>query len=98
MLLNLGLSGISMVGDDIGGFNGSPAPDLLTRWIEIGPSIPLPRPHHARLAAPGSLGPRPGAGSHPPHYIETRYRLMPYITRWPKRPPAPACPWCARLP
>ena len=66
-LLNLGISGISFVGDDIGGFNGSPPPDLLTRWIEIGAFNPLyPRPHHQRLADAGSLGPWSGAGSDSP--------------------------------
>ena len=45
MLLNLGMSGISMVGDDIGGFNGSPSPDLLTSWIEIGAFNPMYRDH-----------------------------------------------------
>jgi len=29
-LINLGLSGYAFVGDDIGGFNGSPTPELLT--------------------------------------------------------------------
>ena len=66
-LLNLGLSGISFVGDDIGGFNASPPPDLLTRWIEVGAFNPMyPRPHHQRLTDAGSLGPRSGAGSDSP--------------------------------
>ena len=34
-LLNLGLSGFSMAGADVGGFAGSPPPDLLTKWLEI---------------------------------------------------------------
>ena len=79
-LLNLGLSGISFVGDDIGGFNGSPPPDLLTRWIEIGSFNPLFRDHSTK----GSLmqevwvhGPEQEAIRR--RYIETRYRLLPYI-------------------
>ncbi len=79
-LLNLGLSGISFVGDDIGGFNGSPEPDLLTRWIEIGAFNPLYRDHTTK----GSLmqevwvhGPEHEAIRR--RYIETRYRLLPYI-------------------
>ena len=32
MLLSMGISGYGMVGDDIGGFAGSPKPELLTRW------------------------------------------------------------------
>jgi alpha-glucosidase len=80
MLLNLGLSGISFVGDDIGGFGGSPPADLLTRWIEIGAFNPMYR-NHSTL---GSLaqevwvhGPTQEAIRR--RYIETRYRLLPYI-------------------
>ena len=79
-LLNLGLSGISFVGDDIGGFNGSPPLDLLTRWIEVGAFNPMFRDHTTK----GSLmqevwvhGPEQEAIRR--RYIETRYRLMPYI-------------------
>lgn len=80
MLLNLGLSGISFVGDDVGGFGGSPPPDLLTRWIEVGAFRPLYRNHSTY----GSLqqevwvhGPEQEAIRR--RYIETRYRLLPYI-------------------
>jgi alpha-glucosidase len=79
-LLNLGLSGISFVGDDIGGFNASPPPDLLTRWIEVGAFNPMFRDHTTK----GSLmqevwvhGPEQEAIRR--RYIETRYRLLPYI-------------------
>ena len=79
-LLNLGLSGISMVGDDIGGFNGSPQPDLLTKWIELGAFNPMFRDHSTK----GSLmqevwvhGEKQEAIRR--KYIETRYRLLPYI-------------------
>ena len=79
-LLNLGLSGISFVGDDIGGFNASPPPDLLTRWIEVGAFNPMYRDHSTK----GSLmqevwvhGPEQEAIRR--RYIETRYRLLPYI-------------------
>ena len=80
MILNLGLSGISFVGDDVGGFNLSPPPDLLTRWFEIGAFHPLFRDH----TSIGTLPQEPWA--HGPEqeairrrYIETRYRLLPYI-------------------
>ena len=80
MLLNLGLSGISFVGDDIGGFNGSPAPDLLTRWIEIGAFNPLYRDHTNKGSLPQEVWVH---GSMQEdirrRYIETRYRLLPYI-------------------
>jgi alpha-glucosidase len=80
MILNLGLSGISFVGDDVGGFGYSPSPDLLTRWFEVGAFHPLFRDH----ASIGTLPQEPWA--HGPEqeairrrYIETRYRLLPYI-------------------
>ncbi len=80
MLLNLGLSGISFVGDDIGGFNGSPPPDLLTRWIEIGAFNPLYRDHTTKGSLPQEVWVH-GAKQEDirRRYIETRYRLLPYI-------------------
>ncbi len=79
-LLNLGLSGISFVGDDIGGFNGSPPPDLLTRWVEIGAFNPMYRDHTTKGSLPQEVwvhGPEQEAIRR--RYIETRYRLLPYI-------------------
>jgi alpha-glucosidase len=79
-LLSLGVSGYPMVGDDIGGFVGSPSPDLLTRWIELGAFNPIFRDHTEK----GTLDQEPWVHG-PAHeairrrYIETRYRLMPYI-------------------
>ncbi|MDR3727611.1 MAG: glycoside hydrolase family 31 protein [Terracidiphilus sp.] len=80
MLLNLGLSGISMVGDDIGGFGGSATPDLLTRWIEVGAFNPMFRDHSTIGSLPQEVwvhGSEQEAIRR--HYIETRYRLLPYI-------------------
>ncbi len=79
-LINLGLSGYAFVGDDIGGFNGSPTPELLTRWMELGAFNPIYRNH----AAKGTRDREPWVDG-PEHeairkkYIETRYRLLPYI-------------------
>ena len=80
MLLNLGISGISFVGDDIGGFNGSPQPDLVTRWIEVGAFNPMFRDHTTLGSLPQEVwvhGPKQEAIRR--RYIETRYRLLPYI-------------------
>jgi alpha-glucosidase len=80
MLMNLGLSGVSFVGDDIGGFNGSPQPDLLTKWIEIGAFNPLFRDHTTKGSLPQEVwvhGPQQEAIRR--RYIEVRYRLLPYI-------------------
>ena len=79
-LTNLGLSGYAFVGDDIGGFNGSPTPELLTRWMELGVFNPIYRNH----AAKGTRDREPWVDG-PEHeairkkYIEARYRLLPYI-------------------
>ncbi len=80
MLLNLGLSGFGLTGADVGGFAGTPQPDLLTKWIEIAAFQPIDRNH----AEKGSADREPWV--HGPEqenirrrYIEERYRLMPYI-------------------
>jgi len=79
-LINLGLSGYTFVGDDIGGFSGSSTPDLLTRWMELGVFTPIYRNHSAkgtRNREPWVDGPEHEAIRK--RYIETRYRLLPYI-------------------
>ncbi len=81
MLVNLGLSGFSYAGDDIGGFAGEhPTPELLTRWIEIGAFNPIFRDHYSYGKPPQEVwvdGVEQEAIRR--HYIEERYRLMPYI-------------------
>src|ERR1700726_75308 len=80
MVLNLGVSGISFVGADVGGFNGSPPPDLLTRWVELAAFSPFFRDHSEKGSLPHELwnnGPEQEAIRR--RYIETRYRLLPYI-------------------
>ncbi len=80
MVLNLGVSGISMVGADVGGFGSSPAPALLTRWVELAAFSPLCRDHAAKGTQPHELwanGPEQEAIRR--RYIETRYKLLPYI-------------------
>jgi alpha-glucosidase len=80
-LLNLGLSGFSMAGADVGGFAGSPQPELLTRWLEIAAFHPIDRDHTAM----GTNPQEPWENGTPHdlnlrrHYIEERYRLLPYI-------------------
>ncbi|MGY2767503.1 alpha-glucosidase [Thermostichus sp. MS-CIW-26] len=80
MLLNLGLSGVSFVGADIGGFGGNATPELFARWMQMGILYPLMRGHSA-------LGTRP----HEPwsfgleveticrQAIQLRYQLLPYL-------------------
>ena len=79
-LLNMGISGYAFTGVDIGGFVGSPKPDLLTRWTELGAFLPIFRNHTekgTRDQEPWVHGPEHEAINR--HAIETRYRLLPYI-------------------
>ena len=80
-LLNLGLSGFGMSGADVGGFRGSPQPELLTRWIQVASFQPIDRDHTTK----GSNPQEPWEDGTPEDLslrrraIEERYRLMPYI-------------------
>lgn len=80
MLLSLGVSGYPLAGDDIGGFGGSPTPELLTRWIELGTFNTIARSHSTLDSSnhePWADGPEQEAIRR--RYIENRYRLLPYI-------------------
>ena len=79
-LVGLGISGYAMVGNDVGGFVGSPTPDLLTRWMQVGVFMPLYRNHTnkgTKDQEPWVHGPEHEAIRR--RYVELRYRLMPYI-------------------
>ena len=80
MLLSMGISGYPLAGADVGGFIGSPPPDLLTRWLELGTFYPIDRDHTSIGTAdqePWVHGPEHEAIRK--RYIELRYRLLPYI-------------------
>src|SRR5438034_902768 len=80
MLLSMGISGFPLIGDDIGGFAGSPTADLLTRWFEVGALNPIYRDHTAKGTAdqePWVHGPEHEAIRR--RYMELRYMLMPYL-------------------
>jgi alpha-glucosidase len=80
MLLNLGLSGFGMSGADVGGFIGSPGPELLTKWIELGAFQPIDRDHASDTSANQEIwvhGPEQEAIRR--RYIEERYKLLPYL-------------------
>jgi alpha-glucosidase len=79
-LTNLGLSGFSYSGCDVGGFIGGASPELLTRWYEIAAFTPVFRNHSANdapRAEPWVDGPEHLAIRR--KFIEERYRLMPYL-------------------
>lgn len=80
MLENLGLSGFALSGADVGGFAGSPQPDLLTKWIEVAAFQPIDRDHTtlgSNDQEPWVNGPRQEAIRR--RYIQERYKLMPYL-------------------
>ncbi|HEX9652371.1 MAG TPA: glycoside hydrolase family 31 protein [bacterium] len=45
MLQGLGISGVPFVGTDVGGFGGTPSPELFARWIESAVFAPFFRAH-----------------------------------------------------
>lgn len=47
-MLNLGLSGMNMVGSDIGGFGSDTTPELMIRWMQLGCLGPFFRNHSAK--------------------------------------------------
>src|SRR5438270_7562530 len=79
-LQNLGLSGFTYSGCDVGGFVGGASPELLTRWYEVAAFTPVFRNHSAHdapRAEPWVDGPEHLAVRR--RFIEGRYRLMPYL-------------------
>jgi alpha-glucosidase len=80
MLLNLGISGFGLCGADVGGFIGTPGPELLTRWTELATFQPIDRNHTNKGSGDKEVwvhGPEQEAIRR--RYIEERYRLLPYI-------------------
>ncbi|MBN1423088.1 glycoside hydrolase family 31 protein [Candidatus Fermentibacteria bacterium] len=45
MLQGMGLSGLPFVGTDVGGFSGTPSPELFARWVQFGAVSPFFRAH-----------------------------------------------------
>ncbi len=79
MLLNLGMSGVSFAGADIGGFSGSPSDEMFTRWIQAGMFYPFCRNHtslHTAAQEPWAFSEE--AAEISKSAIEQRYRLLPY--------------------
>lgn len=78
--LNLGLSGFSIVGTDIGGFSFDTTKELLCRWIQVGCFSPLFRNHasdHTRDQEPWAFDEETLNINR--KFIKLRYRLLPYF-------------------
>jgi len=80
MLLNLGLSGFGLSGADVGGFIGTPKPELLTLWTELATFQPIDRNHTNKGAGNKEVWVHgPEQENIRRRYIEERYRLLPYL-------------------
>jgi alpha-glucosidase len=80
MFSNMGLSGFSFIGADIGGFAEAPSPELFTRWLQTGVFYPFMRTHTTFGTPdqePWSYGPEHEAINR--RAIEMRYQLLPEV-------------------
>ncbi|MGW3629743.1 glycoside hydrolase family 31 protein [Streptomyces sp. NPDC005122] len=80
LVLGLGLCGVPYSGPDVGGFDGSPSPELYLRWFQLGAYLPLFRTH-ASLRA-GRREPWEFGGDvleHARVALVERRRLLPYF-------------------
>ena len=78
-LLNWSLAGMPYTGQDIGGFQATPSPELYARWIEEGVFVPVMRAHGTFNSPrwPWAFGDDVLAATK--KAIELRYRLIPYL-------------------
>ncbi len=79
-LCNLGLSGMSFVGTDVGGFGSDCTAELLCRWVQVGCFSPFFRNHSCK----GTRKQEPWTYNQETldinrKYIKLRYSLLPYL-------------------
>lgn len=79
-MMNLGLSGMYMVGSDVGGFGSDTTPELLIRWFQLGAISPFFRDHYAK----GTRNQEPYAFDRATmdacrEALNLRYHLLPYL-------------------
>jgi alpha-D-xyloside xylohydrolase len=75
--LGLGLCGFPFWSVDIGGFGGTPTPELYIRWAQAGLFVSHPRAHGPIHREPWAFGEQ--AVEIFRKYAKLRYRLMPYV-------------------
>ncbi len=75
--LSLGACGHALWSHDIGGFHGTPDPELFVRWVQFGLLSPLSRAHGRTNRLPWEAG--DDAERVFADYARLRYRLLPYI-------------------
>ncbi|MBI5538267.1 MAG: DUF5110 domain-containing protein [Deltaproteobacteria bacterium] len=80
MLLNLGVSGVPLVGSDVGGYSGNATPELFARWMALGSVSPFFRGHVTNgvpSQEPWAFGQEVEDLSR--DLIRQRYELLPYL-------------------
>jgi alpha-glucosidase len=80
LVLGLGLCGVPYSGPDVGGFDGSPSPELYLRWFQLGAYLPLFRTHASLRAGrrePWEFG--DDVLEHARVALVERRRLLPYF-------------------
>ncbi|MFJ4524379.1 glycoside hydrolase family 31 protein [Streptomyces sp. NPDC088810] len=80
LVLGLGLCGVPYSGPDVGGFDGSPSPELYLRWFQLGAYLPLFRTHAGLRAGrrePWEFGAE--VLEHARGALLERRRLLPYF-------------------
>ncbi|MEU9480022.1 glycoside hydrolase family 31 protein [Streptomyces sp. NPDC048191] len=80
LVLGLGLCGVPYSGPDVGGFDGSPSPELYLRWFQLGAYLPLFRTHASLRAGrrePWEFGAE--VLEHARAALLERRRLQPYF-------------------
>jgi alpha-D-xyloside xylohydrolase len=75
--LSYGLSGVAFWSHDVGGFGGTPTPDLYVRWAQFGALSPLVRFHGTTSRLPWEFPDE--ARDLAIDALRLRYRLMPYL-------------------
>ena len=78
-LLNWSLAGMPYSACDIGGFNQTPSPELLARWMQAGVFFPIMRTHSTVMTTPHFpwlFGTNALAAIR--NALDLRYRLIPY--------------------
>ncbi|MFC9909537.1 glycoside hydrolase family 31 protein [Streptomyces sp. NPDC127197] len=80
LVMGLGLCGVPYSGPDVGGFDGSPSPELYLRWFQFGAYLPLFRTHASLRAGrrePWEFGAE--VLEHARVALVERRRLLPYF-------------------
>ncbi|WP_432137608.1 MULTISPECIES: glycoside hydrolase family 31 protein [unclassified Streptomyces] len=80
LVLGLGLCGVPYSGPDVGGFDGTPSPELYLRWFQMAAYLPLFRTHASLRAGrrePWEFGAQ--VLEHARAALVERRRLLPYF-------------------